>query len=52
MAASMAAVTLADGMLVDEEVVTPEQLRSKSGVSLRVVPTTPKLGLGVVGKAS
>lgn len=27
----------------------PEQLRSKSGVVLRSVPTTPKLGFGVVG---
>lgn len=27
----------------------PEQERSYKGVVLRVVPTTPKLGLGVVG---
>jgi hypothetical protein len=28
------------------------QVRSKSGVVLRVEPTMPKLGLGVVGKES
>jgi hypothetical protein len=28
------------------------QERSKSGLVLRVVPTTPKLGLGVLGKES
>ena len=30
----------------------PEQLKSKRGVVLRVVPTIPKLGFGVVGYAS
>lgn len=31
---------------------TAEQDRSKSGVSLKVLPTIPKLGLGVTGAAS
>lgn len=30
----------------------PEQLKSKRGVVLRVLPTIPKLGFGVFGKAS
>jgi hypothetical protein len=37
-------------IVVDE--VTSLQLRSKSGVSLSVEPTTPKLGFGVIGAAS
>lgn len=32
-----------------DEAETPLQLRSYNGVVLRVEPTTPKLGLGVVG---
>ena len=50
-AAPKVAVASAAGM-DDADVEAPEQLRSYNGVSLKVVPTTPKLGFGVVGKAS
>ena len=41
-----------DEALLEDKLVLAEQLRSYSGVLLRVEPTTPKLGLGVVGAAS
>lgn len=41
-----------DEALLEDEVLLAEQLRSYRGVLLRVEPTTPKLGLGVVGAAS
>ena len=36
----------------EDEDALAEQVRSKSGVVLKVAPTIPKLGLGVVGAAS
>ena len=41
-----------DVALLEDELVLAEQLRSYSGVVPPDAPTTPKLGLGVVGAAS
>lgn len=44
-----ALVAVEDPVLERGEEELPAQLRSYNGVLLKVVPTTPKLGLGVFG---
>lgn len=46
------ALVAVDEPELEEDEELSGQLRSYSGVLLRVIPTTPKLGLGVSGKAS
>lgn len=48
----IAALDADDDPALEEDDESPGQLRSYNGVVLRVLPTTPKLGLGVFGKAS